>query len=43
MELWVLGKGGNGLLGKFSLKWNSIKEKIPFKTNIPIFHHSILS
>ena len=35
------GKCGNGLLGKFSLKRDSINEKIPLKINIPPFHCSM--
>ncbi|MFQ5888240.1 MAG: hypothetical protein ACE5HY_06040, partial [Candidatus Hydrothermarchaeales archaeon] len=39
------GKWGSGLLAKFLLTWKLIMlidKELPFKINIPIFHHSII-
>jgi len=45
MEEWVLEKWGYVVKAKniptYKLKV-SIREKIPSKTNIPLFHHSII-
>jgi hypothetical protein len=44
MEKWVLEKWDFGLLGIFFLTIKLLmfkNKKLPFKTNIPLFHHSM--